>query len=861
MKKALLGGCLAAVAVGMAAAEDAAPLFPFVISYDAPENVVNMSRLLDAPAGSHGRVRAEGGHFVTDAGRIRFHGTNLTGPANFPTHEEADRLAARLARFGFNCVRLHYFDADYGNFMEPEQAGIIADDFRTRRRIDEGQRDRQDYLIAALKKRGIYVDINLHIARTLDSRDGFGPGTPWANKGVDAFDPRIIAAEKEYARDLLTHVNPYTKLAYTEDPCVAMVELNNEDSIFAQYLWGGFNGLGEPYATELRNQWNDWLVRKYKTDEAVGEAYEIKDTPLGPEQIEGETFGKAWILDTGSAKADAGLVAGVVTINVTQGGNEYFPKLYRRVQVKAAVPYTVSFSIRMKSGDGNGVELGFGVATRRKGWDSLGLLGRVQVSREWKQVSHTFFANASEDAAEIQWTRFPVGTYEIKDLSFRRGGTFAFKADTSILKGAMPVVKLSEPVPPAMKADFYQFLADTEQAYWTGMRRYLVEELKLRAPVSGTQLGYSPPHIMAQLDYVDDHEYWNHPGPVSKDWKIRTSSMVNNTLACIVSLASSRVAGKPYTVSEYNHPYPQPYGAEGQPLLRAYGAMQGWDGVFEYTYNHRQKAEPGFNTYFFSIVARTDVLAHMPACAAMFLRGDVKEGAAPLVAALPYDKYFRRLVGSNQVRQGISAAGYDPCDSLRRRVSVDVTAKTAPDIAASPKGGNIVSDTGELTLNRGMPGACYWTADTPNTKVFTGFPRGRTVKLGEVSLSIGETRLGWATVSLTSHDATGFGAGDKKARILLAATGVSHNDGADFEKGGDATIFTRGENWGHGPVMNEGIPLVVALPSSATSTKCFALDESGNRRGAVPVAAAGQGCSVSVGPQYKTVWYEIAVGE
>ena len=91
-------------------------MFPFVISYDSPDNVVNFSHLLEKPAGASGRIRVENGHFVNNKGRVRFNATNLTGPANFPTHEEAEKLAKRLARFGFNCVRLHYMDWDYGNF-------------------------------------------------------------------------------------------------------------------------------------------------------------------------------------------------------------------------------------------------------------------------------------------------------------------------------------------------------------------------------------------------------------------------------------------------------------------------------------------------------------------------------------------------------------------------------------------------------------------------------------------------------------------------------------------------------------------------------------------------------------------------
>ena len=133
---------------------DETDMFPFVPSYDSPKNVVNMSHLLEAPAGKHGRIRVKDGHFVNDKGRVKLHATNLTGPANFPTHAEAERLAARLARFGINCVRLHYFDSSYGTFMLPEEQGILAEDFRTRRRFDPERRDRQDYLLAQFKKRG-----------------------------------------------------------------------------------------------------------------------------------------------------------------------------------------------------------------------------------------------------------------------------------------------------------------------------------------------------------------------------------------------------------------------------------------------------------------------------------------------------------------------------------------------------------------------------------------------------------------------------------------------------------------------------------------------------------------------------------
>ena len=247
-----------------------AQMFPFVFSYDATAAVADMSHLLVAPAGRNGRIRVVGDHFADDAGPVRLNGMNLTGPANFPSHDEAVRLAARLARFGVNCVRLHYMDADYGNFMMPNERGLLAEDHATQRRLDPERLDRMDFLVAEFKRRGIYVNMNLHVARELDARDGVAPGTDWANRGVNQFDTRIIELEREYARDLLARINPYTGMSYLDDPVVALVELNNEDALWSVYRRGCLDAIAEPYASELRGLWNAWLVRTHGADCAVG---------------------------------------------------------------------------------------------------------------------------------------------------------------------------------------------------------------------------------------------------------------------------------------------------------------------------------------------------------------------------------------------------------------------------------------------------------------------------------------------------------------------------------------------------------------------------------------------------------------
>src|SRR5690625_5840674 len=102
-----------------------------------------------------------------------------------------------------------------------------------------------DYFIAQLKAQGIYTNLNLINAREFMSGDGIPASIgehewdelDWKERQVMGFFiPEIRALEKHYAHALLSRKNPYTGLAYAEDPAIAFVEINNENSLFPHYL-------------------------------------------------------------------------------------------------------------------------------------------------------------------------------------------------------------------------------------------------------------------------------------------------------------------------------------------------------------------------------------------------------------------------------------------------------------------------------------------------------------------------------------------------------------------------------------------------------------------------------------------------
>jgi hypothetical protein len=207
---------------------------------------VDWSSLLDAPAGKHGWLKPKGDQFAFEDGTpVRFWGVNLVGADVFGSHALADSIATRLSKMGANLVRLHHMDA-------PWAAPNIFGNKAGTRKLDSASLDRLDYLHAAFKKRGIYIMPDLLVHREMTESDGAPERAPLGAKQVGTFSRKLIELQKEYAKTLLSHVNPYTKRAWKDDPSVAMTEFINESSIFANFDAGTISGA---YRKELDSLW------------------------------------------------------------------------------------------------------------------------------------------------------------------------------------------------------------------------------------------------------------------------------------------------------------------------------------------------------------------------------------------------------------------------------------------------------------------------------------------------------------------------------------------------------------------------------------------------------------------------------
>lgn len=847
-----------------AAAGDSS-LFPFAISYDAPANATNISGWLRKPAGADGFVRPQGGRLVSDRGPVRFFATNLCFEACFPERQQAERLAARLARFGINCVRMHHMDSHSIWGRSPNKLTI-----------DPEKLARLDYLIYQLKQHGIYVNLNLHVSRTLGPQEGFPnvDGRPKYDKGLGNFEPRMIEAQRQYARQLLTHVNPHTGRPYTDEPAVAFVEISNEDALFTVWGRSQLETLPEPYATTYRQLWNAWLRNKYGNTEKLRAAWNTGTKPLGREMLRNGNFAApladTWFVErddqtevSWSVEAEGPEGARSLRMEVTRQGREpWRPQLSQAgFELRKGEPYTLEFSLRSDAARSVGVNCMMAHAP----WQRLGLSESVRVGLQWQRYRFTFVPEQDDRNARITFTGLEPGRYELAAVSLRPGGIQGLGPEERLEDDSVPVLSPRRSGrTPAARRDFVDFLWDTERDYWWGMYRFLKNELGLKSLVSGTQLNYSPVHIQAGLDYIDAHAYWNHPSFPGRPWDprnwwVRNLALVNSPAGTLGGLAVRRVAGLPFTVSEYNHPAPNEYAAEGLPMLAAVAAFQDWDGIFSFTYSHDTDFEPARITGFFDIKGDTAKLAHLPACAAMFLRGDVKPGGQLVLVPLSPQREKQVLYETLNVwNLNAQYLGFEPRLAVLRRVGLDIQPAAASPAVADELPAELPelrSDTGQIRWNVPEPGKGHFIVDTQRSKLFTGFTRPEGFELGNLRLHVGQTRLGWATVSLVCIDGEGF---DQPGRVLVAATGVVKNTGAELARlAGDRV--TLADRWGSAPILCEGVPATIRLPLPASRVRYYPLDPSGARGPALEADEQDGQAVIKLDPQHRTVWYEIEI--
>jgi len=161
-------------------------------------------------------------------------------------------------RQGYNAIRPHVSDR---YLMEGAQKDC---------EFNKVKLDNMDRLISEMKKNGVYTFLT--IAAYCVGHKNVGK----AFRGRNDMKLRMLLGDEKYrkywkitAEKMLNHVNPYTGIAWKNDPAIVCVEFYNEQSMGLFHI----NRISSKTRNLLNQRWQEWLQSKYKNTTALAKAW------------------------------------------------------------------------------------------------------------------------------------------------------------------------------------------------------------------------------------------------------------------------------------------------------------------------------------------------------------------------------------------------------------------------------------------------------------------------------------------------------------------------------------------------------------------------------------------------------------
>ncbi|MGE3611383.1 MAG: carbohydrate binding domain-containing protein [Bacteriovoracaceae bacterium] len=411
-----------------------------------------------------------------------------------------------------------------------------------------------------------------------------------------------------------------------------------------------------------------------------------------------------------------------------------------------------------------------------------------------------------------------------------------------------------------IREHWIKFLLQTEQAYWEEMKSFLKNTIKARSLLIGSQVIYSPAQIQDTFDIIDNHVYWDHPVFPNNDWGawiINNTAMagsVPNMLNTISFLASQRIPGKPYIVSEYNHSSPNLFEAETVPTIAAYAALQDWDAFFLYSYGFNHFNDSWKNkvqSNHFDIRNNPLKIAALTSAAKIFREGHVSASTLESSEVLPDLSKFISIfqLGTDKTMPTSFQLDVPAGESFVRATSIGSSRKS--DSSVLP----LVSDTGELTW--GLDSGKSFMINSAKTKAIVGRTNG-IQDFGGIKLEIQNSlNNNWGVLLATVIDGDSF---TENSKILVTTLGQMKNNTQAWNfQGTSLQRWFLNQNADF--ITVEKVRASITLPVSSDRLNVWALDPKGNKKEQLNASemTSNINSETTILLDKETLWYEINV--
>ena len=495
------------------------------------------------------------------------------------------------------------------------------------------------------------------------------------------------------------------------------------------------------------------------------------------------------------------------------------------------------------------------------------------VFENWKEFSRNLL-NHTNPYTKTKWKDDPTlwslnlvnedTIFTIKENHPFYGKLYKQRFDEFVKSGKVDVKNVSP------QTARLRFLAALYRERYQQMMEFLRKEIGTEVLVSDQNFWNDIPTTVLRdaYDVVDNHLYFEHPHFLERPWwlpvQLGSISGVMGFGGSAGQLFPSRIFGKPFIITEWDHVTPAFFAIDGAFLMGAYGAFQDWDGLYHFAYAHRgyrisQEEKQGLN-FFFDLIGDVQRQFAERAGAMLFLRGDVQKAGTSLPMVISAEHLNRQKIvirfPAVSHRTGLlSASGTVIAkngkavlpDNAIASINVDAAELSAkvPSVSSladvkklplqqgqyEPERERFVSDTGELTLDR-TDGT--FTVCTPKSEAFI-LPE-QAVSKGKFIRRVQSVKSPYSAFAAISRDDKPL---EQSCRILLFHLTESKNTDMTF-RDRNRTIL---EKWGTIPVLARKGQVRVEFSSGLKGYQLFALDIDGSRMFEVPLKRIANGCS------------------
>ena len=551
------------------------------------------------------KIKIKDGHFYHKDKQVKFFGTNVAYSAAFPEKEDAPKIARRMAQLGINVVRFHHMDNSdiWGNNKENNKNSIIS----------EKQLDKLHYFLFCLKNNGIYANINLHVSRNypeiIDNKDIINEFK--YGKSLDRYYPTFINDQLKYAEDLLGSYNIYTKYKVGDDPMILNIELNNENTIFNLENEEKVKVLTDKLKNELITQWRNFIKNKYSSYEEVNKIYNNETIDLNHDLVENNK------ISCQNSNSKCTIEDKLVKFDISEipsqsWGNQVF---YNLIQISNYTTYTVEFDAKVQNPTDETITFQF--QENKSPYRIYLKITKIKLETEFVHYTLNgkteFNCQFSEDSSPLVKIILPpaVNHYEFKNLKLYKGkGEFPFteNGEKNLEKILYPTSLLIQNLP-NMAYDLRLFFMYTETKTQKNITNFIKNNLFFKdLLVLDSQISYGSFFTYERendnSDIIDMHGYWDHPSfQTGHSWdtnyySIKNTPMIkSNTFGTFNTISKGKCYNKPFTVSEYNHPFPNEHLHEKFAMLGSWSAFHDYDAIYQFSYDQK-KGEEYISGYF-----------------------------------------------------------------------------------------------------------------------------------------------------------------------------------------------------------------------------------------------------------------------